>query len=182
MLPIAECHVLDLESHADPRGSFTEIFRAAWPGTFNPVQWNYVRSEPHVLRGIHVHVRHHDYLILVHGRMQLYLHDVRPESGTSGRSCQLELGGDRLRAVVIPPGVAHGFYYPEASAHIYSVSEYWDSEDELGCRWDSPGLGMRIPIVSPLLSPRDAEAGSFADVVRRFVLRRERILADTAIA
>jgi dTDP-4-dehydrorhamnose 3,5-epimerase len=177
VLPIAHCHIIEFQTHRDARGAFTEIFRAEWPGTLKPVQWNYVRSARNVLRGVHVHVRHHDYLILVDGRMRLYLHDVRPASETSGRACQVELSAERLRAVAIPPGVAHGFFFPEDSAHIYSVSEYWDLEDELGCRWDSEGLDMRIDTSSPLLSRRDAEAGSFAHMVRAFETRREHVLA-----
>jgi dTDP-4-dehydrorhamnose 3,5-epimerase len=171
VLPIADCRIIDLASHGDSRGAFTEIFRAEWPLAFNPVQWNYVRSGRQVLRGVHVHVRHRDYLTLVDGRMLLYLHDIRPWSDTVGRTCQLDLVGDRLQAVAIPPGVAHGFFFSAPSAHIYSVSEYWSPDDDLGCRWDSDGLDMRITVPSPLLSRRDREAGSFAAMVREFVRR-----------
>src|SRR5262249_30229938 len=170
------------ESHVDGRGSLTEIFRSEWPGTFHPLQWNYVRSEPNVLRGVHVHFRHHDYLVLVEGRMHLYLHDIRRDSETAERNCDVELVGDRLGGVATPPGVAHGFYFSEPAALIYSVSEYWNLDDELGCRWDSPGLNMRIGVSSPLLSPRDEKAGSFAEMVRAYAAHRARAPAAAETA
>jgi dTDP-4-dehydrorhamnose 3,5-epimerase len=171
VLPIADCRLIALATHGDSRGDFTEIFRAEWPAVPAPVQWNFVRSEANVLRGVHVHVRHHDYLTLVDGRMRLYLHDIRPWSDTAGRTCELDLVGDRLQAVAIPPGVAHGFFFPAPSAHVYSVSEYWRPDDDLACRWDSEGLAMRIDSAAPLLSRRDREAGSYAAMVREFVRR-----------
>jgi dTDP-4-dehydrorhamnose 3,5-epimerase len=52
--------------------------------------------------------------------------------------------------------VAHGFLFHEPSLHIYAVSHYWDTADELGCRWDDPELGIPWPDAQPLISPRDA--------------------------
>lgn len=63
---------------------------------------------------------------------------------------------DPSRAVVIPPGVAHGFYFPVPSIHIYSVTEYWDPADELGCQWSDPELGIPWDVRNPQISPRDA--------------------------
>lgn len=54
-------------THHDERGSFTEVFREEWDTGVRPVQWNAVSSEAGVLRGVHVHVRHDDYLILLRG-------------------------------------------------------------------------------------------------------------------
>ena len=60
-------------------------------------------------------------------------------------------------AIVIPPGVGHAFYFPEPSIHIYSVTEYWDLADELGCRWDASGLDIDWGFDDPILSPRDEQ-------------------------
>lgn len=76
----------------------------------------------------------------------------------------VELSGLRLHALTIPHGVAHGFFFHEPSLHVYSVSEYWDLADELGCRWDDPALGIPWPDDDPVISARDAELGSLAEL------------------
>ena len=60
--------LLALAPHKDERGAFTELFRAPWDLAIAPVQWNAVRSEAGVLRGVHAHHRHADYLTVVVGR------------------------------------------------------------------------------------------------------------------
>ena len=147
-----------LATHRDRRGSLTELFRAEWETgtTTTPAQWNFVESEARVLRGVHAHFRHSDYLVLLRGRSTIGLHDLREASPTEGLSALVELRGEELSALYIPPGVAHGFYMHEPSMHAYAVSEYWDPMDELVCHWADPGLDLRWPDASPLISERDA--------------------------
>jgi dTDP-4-dehydrorhamnose 3,5-epimerase len=134
---------------------------------FAPVQWNAVSSRTNVLRGVHVHVVHWDYLLLVRGSALVALRDLRSGSPTEGESTIVELNSARVRALVIPPGVAHGFYFLEESIHIYSVSEYWNEEDELGCHWADPELQFDWPVSKPELSQRDASAGSLSLLLGR---------------
>lgn len=152
----------DLAVHEDERGSFAEIFRAEWSTITVPLQWNYVRSRAGVLRGVHVHVRHFDYLLLAEGEAAIGLYDLRDESPTAGLAAVVRMSGARPQAIEFPPGVAHGFLFIEPSVHIYAVSHYWDLADELGCAWDDPGLGIEWPIVPEHLSERDADAPSLA--------------------
>ena len=53
-----------------------------------------------------------------------------------------ELSDDELRAITIPHGVAHGFLFHEPSIHLYAVSRYWDTADELACFWGDAGLAI----------------------------------------
>lgn len=138
--------------------------------TFAPAQWNVVSSNAGVLRGVHVHHRHDDYLCVVRGRAVVGLHDLRPDSPTRGRAAAVTLRAERPGAIVIPHGVAHGFWFPEPSVHLYAVSHAWDPDDELGCRWDDPELEIPWTPEAPLLSARDAAAGSVAEL--RAVLGR----------
>ena len=73
-----------LEPHADSRGVFTELFRDSWGLPVEPVQWNAVRSEANVLRGVHAHWQHADYLTVVVGRAAIGLHDLREGSADRG--------------------------------------------------------------------------------------------------
>jgi dTDP-4-dehydrorhamnose 3,5-epimerase len=154
----------ELVPHADDRGVFTELFRVSWDLQVAPVQWNLVRSVTNVLRGVHVHHRHTDYLTIAAGRATIGLHDLRADSSTSGLAAAIELSSDRPSALIVPPGVAHGFYFHEPSVHVYAVSHDWDPSDELGCRWDDPELGLAWPCTDPLLSVRDRGLGSLSEL------------------
>lgn len=145
-----------LQAHEDERGVLTELFRASWDTGINAVQWNYVESEGSVLRGMHLHLKHSDYLILLSGHATIGLRDLRPDSATSGLTALVELRGRDRRALTIPPGVAHGFYFHRPSTHIYGVSEFWDPQDELGCHWADPELEISWPNATPIISARDA--------------------------
>lgn len=163
--PIAGIQLRPLTMHADARGCFTEVFRQHWDVGLQPVQWNIVRSVPNVLRGVHLHRRHADYLTILTGRALVGLCDLRPESPTHGVAGLVEMVGDDLAGLEIPPGVAHGFYFVESSLHLYAVTHYWDHADELGCRWNDPDLRIPWPIRDPLLSPRDQQLGSLAELL-----------------
>ena len=147
-----------LEPHADDRGVFTELFRESWELPVKPVQWNIVQSQANVLRGVHAHVRHLDFLTVVAGRATIALHDLREEAGSEGLAATVELTAADPHAILIPTGVAHGFYFHEPSVHVYSVSHEWDPSDELGCRWDDPDLGIDWPCSEPIVSERDRSA------------------------
>lgn len=176
----SQCVLRNLTTHSDHRGALTEIFRKEWQTGIEPVQWNFVHSQPNVLRGVHVHVLHTDYLICVGGIMVLALVDVRPESPTHGLSTTVMLRGTHLQAISIPTGVAHGFYFPEPSSLIYSVSHYWNMADEIGCRWDDPVLDLNWQVTDPELSQRDRTAGSAADMIATFLSTRDQLNAVNA--
>lgn len=161
--------VLPLTPHEDTRGSFTEIFRASWPlvGPL-PLQWNLVTSHQSVVRGVHVHLIHLDYWMLVSGRAAIGVRDLRRHSPTFGLSAVMDVN-DRgtPRLIVIPPGVAHGFQFHEDSVHVYAVTAYWNEADELGCRWDDPALGIPWPSKAAFLSCRDTDAGTLENLMAR---------------
>ncbi|MEP4975617.1 dTDP-4-dehydrorhamnose 3,5-epimerase family protein [Parvibaculum sp.] len=169
-----------LASHFDSRGDLTEIFRQSWTGDFHPLQWNLVRSEANTLRGFHVHPRHYDYLVMIDGAMQLALKDLRPGSPTENLATTLILDATVPASIAIPPGVGHGFYFPDKAMHIYSVSEYWSREEEIGCRWDDPELGIAWGAPDATLSPRDATAGAYREMVADYVARTECLLPEEA--
>jgi dTDP-4-dehydrorhamnose 3,5-epimerase len=155
----------DLTMHPDERGVFTEVFRKQWDTGVDPVQWNVVNSHQGVLRGVHVHPRHDDYLVILSGRATVGLHDLRQSSNTYGLAATAELSGDELRAISIPHGVAHGFLVHEPSVHLYAVSLYWDTADEVACFWGDDGLEIEWPFEPSQVSERDAAAQSLAELL-----------------
>jgi len=152
-----------LVPHRDERGFLTEVWRAEWGAGVDPVQWNLLRSEAGVLRGLNVHRTHDDFLLVAEGRLLVGLVDMRDDSRTRGMRSMFEMGDDQ--AVTIPHGVAHGFFAVESTLAALGVSHYYDPADELGCRFDDPESGLEWPEQSRI-SERDAGLGSF-DSLRR---------------
>jgi dTDP-4-dehydrorhamnose 3,5-epimerase len=159
--------LVPLAMHADDRGIFTELFRQSWFTELTPLQWNAVHSKANVLRGVHVHLRHADYVTVVSGHAVFGLCDLRRGSPTYGLRATFDIAETNLTAVMIPPGVAHGFYFIEPSVHVYAVSQYWDVEDELGCHFADPTLALDWPTSTPHLSQRDAELPPLSQVMER---------------
>jgi dTDP-4-dehydrorhamnose 3,5-epimerase len=172
-----------LTSIHDSRGSFTELFRDEWGVGVAPKQWNASTSEAGAIRGVHVHPWHDDYFLVLKGRVTIGLRDLRRGSRTEGLSATVELTEDPVTAIVMPHGVAHGFYYHEPSVHVYAVSEYWNMEDELGCHWADPALEIDWPGEPTLVSARDASAPPLAHLLEQLEplqpLRRAAPLAAT---
>ncbi len=163
----AGTRLIPLTLHADDRGGLVELFRREWDGGVEPVQWNFVSSRAGVLRGVHVHRWHEDYLVVPAGHAVVGLRDIRPGSPTNGLATFVELDGERPAALVIPTGVAHGFYFPVPSTFVYGVTKYFDPHDELGCHWADPDLGLTWPAVPTLVSPRDRALPPLRDLLRR---------------
>jgi dTDP-4-dehydrorhamnose 3,5-epimerase len=159
-LPIG-VRLMPLTTHSDGRGDLTEIVRSEWHETPLPVQWIVIRTGPNIMRGVHVHMGKWDYACVVAGEMIVGLHDLRLKQPAVSTAL-LRLSGARLQALVIPPGVARGFYAPGDSTLVLGASTYSDDSDERACRWDSPELGLDWPCTAPELSARDRDAGSYA--------------------
>jgi dTDP-4-dehydrorhamnose 3,5-epimerase len=152
-----------LERHPDARGSLTEVYRRSWaPGVSEAVQWNLLVSACGSLRGMRVHVRHDDWVVVFAGRVRIGLRDVRRGSPSFGQTAMLDARGAAPQLLTVPRGVAHGFYFVEDSSLLVGVSEYWDVEDELECAWDDPALELSWGATPAALSERDRAAQSLA--------------------
>lgn len=156
--------VMSLATHPDNRGDLTEVFRMEWIDSPPPIQWMVVRSEANALRGVHVHARHWDYYCVVSGELAVGLHDLRPGAAMARSTAMLLLSGQRLQLLTVPSGVAHGLYSPNPSTLLVGTSTYYDPADDRGCRWDARELGLEWPCTSPILSAKDRDAGSYAEL------------------
>ena len=168
-LPIAGVELLELPSEHDARGALVELCRASWVEPDEPVQWNAITNRPGSLRGVHWHNAHADFIAPVHGSVLVAAVDLRIGSPTERRAELVMLNAAEPRAIVIPPGVGHGFFSGEASVVMYGVSKYWDPDDELGVRWDDPALGIPWPpeASGAMVSGRDAGFPMLAEAGER---------------
>lgn len=160
--------------HADPRGSFRELWRASDFPDEPFVQANLSTSAAGVLRGLHLHRRQDDLWIVADGRAFVALVDLRPMLDGSGTAPLIETR--ELRAdewVVIPTGIAHGFLALDPLQLIYLVTNEYDGSDELGFAWDDPAVAVDWPPLAgtpdgrPILSDRDGANPPLADLLVR---------------
>jgi dTDP-4-dehydrorhamnose 3,5-epimerase len=168
--PILGLRLVPLAPQRDERGVFLEVFKDSWQLPVRPTQWSLVRSTARTLRGLYLHLRHDEMFVLVQGRAHVGLKDLRRGSPTFARAVLLELEADSPTAVVFPPGVLHGWYFSEPSAHLQAVSEEYDRyqhDDNLTCHWADPELGLDWPDPAPLLSPDGEGFGSLQALLAR---------------
>ncbi len=101
--------VRKLVPHVDERGSLTEVLRSDWPEFAGFGQALVTVNLPGVIRAWHWHRRQTDCIVVVQGTAKLLLYDARPGSPTRGELNEFVVGQDNLVAVVVPPGVYHGY-------------------------------------------------------------------------
>jgi len=161
--------VIDLLQHEDDRGWLAEIYREEWLDQPLAIQWSMYASLVPNARGMHLHPRQDDYLVVAEGAIWLGLYDLRPSSSTAECSALLELGTNPLRAVTIPRGVAHTVISLAHSTVLIGVNRgYEPGVDLYGCRWDDPELGLDWPPHGELaLSERDRLAPSLDELRRQ---------------
>ena len=158
--------VLDVDEHADVRGSVREVYRKA---RFEPavefVQDNVAISVRGALRGLHYRSAAQAKLVMVvEGAIFDVALDVRRDSPTYGRHFATELSADNRRQLFIPAGFAHGYQATsERAVVVYKLTASFDPADDRAVRWDDPALAIAWPIASPILSPRDAVAPLLAE-------------------
>lgn len=86
---------------------------------------------------------------------------MRRDSPTEGLRVLVDLRAVAPQAILIPPGVAHGFWFPEQTTCLFGVSHYWDVDDEKGCLYSDPELGLGWESLNqPVISAKDARLPS----------------------
>ncbi|WCE68573.1 dTDP-4-dehydrorhamnose 3,5-epimerase (plasmid) [Sulfitobacter faviae] len=163
----------------DHRGFFSESYSAralAEHGIMTEfVQDNHSLSMTQgTIRGLHFQAPPHAQDKLVRcGRGALFdvAVDIRKESPTYGQWVGVELSFENGKQLLVPAGFAHGFVTrsPETEI-IYKCSDYYARETEGAIAWDDPNIGIDWGLgeISPVLSDKDAQAGSLADLESPF--------------
>jgi dTDP-4-dehydrorhamnose 3,5-epimerase len=100
----------------------------------------------------------------VDGVATVGLCDLRDDSSSSGCAYSLRVTAATL-ALVIPPGVAHGFFFHTESAHLNGLSNEWEPDDDGRFHWADRSSGLHWPVATPIVSARDAAAPSLAHLL-----------------
>ena len=157
----------NLPQRDDDRGSLVELTSTALGDDAQPAQWNVLRSTANTLRGMHVHVRHTDWITVVEGVAVFGLVDLRPEAIAAGTRATVRMDATSPQVLTIPPGVLHGIYTPDASVVLNGLSHEFDPADDLAVRFDDPELMLDWNVVDPVLSPHDRAAPTIAGLFDR---------------
>ena len=154
-------------THRDARGHFLETFhaeryaQAGIPGPF--VQDNLSFSHHGVLRGLHYQWPNPQgkLVFVLQGEIFDVAVDIRRQSPTFGQWVGVTLSADNHQQLWIPPGFAHGFCVTSAAALVaYKCTDYYAPECERAIRWDDGGIGIAWPVGTPVVSGKDATAGT----------------------
>jgi dTDP-4-dehydrorhamnose 3,5-epimerase len=49
----------------------------------------------------------------------------------------------------------------------YKCTDFYDRDDEIAIAWNDPAVGIEWPLAEPLLSAKDAAAGTLAELSDR---------------
>lgn len=158
---------------SDDRGFFYEAFNQrefndAVGKEYRFVQDNHSASCKDVLRGLHYQVRHSQGKLVrvIAGSIHDVAVDLRQNSPSFGRHIAVQLSSANKHELWIPPGFAHGFLVLSDYAEVlYKATDFYAPKFERSVVWNDPDLAISWPIQGkPILSHKDAQGGSFANV------------------
>ena len=166
--------LIEPEVFDDARGLFYESWSesryadAGMPRHF--VQDNISASSQGTLRGLHLQHPHGQGKLVqvIGGKVFDVAVDVRLGSPTFGRWTGLVLSEANRHQLYIPTGFAHGFCVISHSAlFAYKCTDFYDRESELTVAWDDMDIGIVWPLKHPVLSKKDSEGRSLAELRQR---------------
>jgi dTDP-4-dehydrorhamnose 3,5-epimerase len=176
-LELEGAYVVELEPHADERGSFARVWchdEFAEHGlTSQLAQCSVSRNtRKGTLRGLHYQRSPHEEAKLVRcirGAVFDVIVDLRASSATAGSWVGVELDAATGRAVYVPEGFAHGFQtLTDDTELLYMISHPYAPEAAAGVRWDDPALNVDWPDVdSRTISDRDLALPDLEQAVGR---------------
>ncbi|MCK4911728.1 MAG: dTDP-4-dehydrorhamnose 3,5-epimerase [Thermodesulfovibrionales bacterium] len=163
--------VVEPEVHGDSRGFFLETFHSEKyreAGITLPfVQDNHSRSVKGILRGLHYQISKPQgkLIYMVSGEIFDVAVDIRKGSPTFMGWFGTTLSAENKKQMYVPPGFAHGFcVLSETADVIYKCTDLYYPDLDRSIAWDDPDIGIKWPVDSPLLSPKDSSASRLKDV------------------
>jgi dTDP-4-dehydrorhamnose 3,5-epimerase len=95
-------------THADERGTVTELYNPDWNWHPDPLVYSYCFTiRPGIVKGWNLHKEHEDRYCLLQGEMEVVLYDVREGSPTFGRIGRIVVSEHERRLVNVPKFVWH---------------------------------------------------------------------------
>ncbi|MBI4346365.1 MAG: dTDP-4-dehydrorhamnose 3,5-epimerase family protein [Elusimicrobia bacterium] len=133
----------ELKKNVDDRGYLMEVLRKDWSDVFRQFGQAYVSlNYPGVIRAWHWHERQWDLFVCLWGMIKVPLYDGRVSSPTRGEIAEFVIGDHRPLAILIPPGVYHGYQTlgTVPSLLLNFPTELYDGTDERRVPHDDPSV------------------------------------------
>jgi dTDP-4-dehydrorhamnose 3,5-epimerase len=176
--PSSDVVLVTPKAFGDERGWFLEWYRRsefiAHGIGFDFVQHNHSRSTGRgVLRGLHYQkdpMAQGKLVRCITGEIFDVAVDIRRGSPMYGKWVSARLSAENASMLWVPPGFAHGFVTLTTVVDIlYSTTAEYSAVLDRAIRWNDPTIAIAWPIMSPILSPKDASAPLLADADHDFV-------------
>ncbi|MEU5689389.1 dTDP-4-dehydrorhamnose 3,5-epimerase [Streptomyces venezuelae] len=161
--------------YADERGFFSRTFDADVvrsvgldPHAF--VQDSLSRSARGVLRGMHLRSGAGEAKLVrcSYGKIFDVVVDLRKDSPTYLGRAFFELSDETQLTLYIPAGCAHGFQALTGTADTsYRINRPHDPAEDVTIAFDDPELAIPWPLPPAMMSRRDREAPSLAEVLKQ---------------
>lgn len=162
---------------SDDRGWFYEFYKEesyrAQHINYRFVQENQSFSKKGVIRGLHMQLDPHSQAKLVtviSGQVLDVVVDLRQKSKSFGEVYYCLLDSENRKLLMIPEGFAHGFAALEDSLFFYKCSRAYNREAEAGIVWNDPDLNIDWRVKDPILSEKDLQLPSLAELLRKSVI------------
>ena len=170
--PIVGAFVLERQHRGDERGFFERIYcsdslaSCGWQGGIAQVNHSFT-AERGTCRGLHYQLPPFDEYKLVsclRGAVWDVVLDLRHGSPSFLHYFSIELSEQNARALLLPPGCAHGFQTLSESVDLlYCHSQRYAPDCEAGVHVLDPRLNIAWPLPVERLSPRDAAFAYVSD-------------------
>jgi len=167
---INELKIIEVFKVKDFRGSFTKIFsKDTFQNYINNIYESfYSISSKDVIRGMHFQLppfENHKLIHVVRGSVEDVVLDLRKESPTYLNIYKIELNERNKLAIIIPPGVAHGFKVLEdETTMIYFSNKAYSSAHDCGIHYNSLNYDWRIE--KPIVSDKDENLVTLSEFLK----------------
>jgi dTDP-4-dehydrorhamnose 3,5-epimerase len=173
-LKISGAFLIENDIFNDTRGSFRELMRFSQLSDLTKglpwTQNNLSISKLNTIRGIHFsksEVPQNKLVSCVSGKILDFVVDVRPESPTYQKFCEIELTSNLATSVFITGGLGHAFIAKSEDSIVnYLLSSEYNPDTEFGINPFDKKIGIDWGVTEFVISDKDSTAPSLTDAVK----------------
>ncbi len=165
--------------YSDDRGWFVEFYKEEVFREHNLkytfVQENKSFSKKGVIRGLHMQLEpfaQAKLVSVIQGKVLDVVVDLRKGSKTFAQVYHCILDAALNNMLMVPPGFAHGFAALEDSIFFYKCSQHYNKASETGLIWNDPELNIDWQVSDPIISEKDKQLPTLAELLRKSVISR----------
>lgn len=130
----------------------------------------FTKSKKDVIRGMHLQIQPYGcekVVSAIDGKVLDVILDLRMNSETYGKTFEIVLDSEKMNALYIPQGCAHGYkVLTERSIVMYMGTQPNMSQYDIGIRWNS--FGYNWDIKNPIISEKDANLEPFVNGITNY--------------